>query len=189
MCCIFWKGWGESLKKDNIRDYATEAFRFYAACGRLTAAQLEQIVRDRIYEQSKREYRRSGLGMHTDATAYAVMQAEDAVREMQAEFEDILAVERTLKRLTYAQRRAVELVYFAEPKRELERNDISDRVHQAELAIPASERSIYGWLARARRIFAEERGLRLQRSGGFASDCTPSLRKGLKNTELLDSLQ
>lgn len=151
------------MKKDNIRDYATEAFRFYAVCGRLTAAQLEQIVRDRIYEQSKREYRRGGLGMHTDATAYAVMQAEDAVREMQAEFEDILAVERTLKRLTYAQRRAVELVYFAEPKREMERNDISDRVHQAELEIPASTDTIYRWLRSARMIFAEERGLRIRR--------------------------
>ena len=33
------------MRKDNIRDYATEAFRFYAACGRLTAAELEEKVR------------------------------------------------------------------------------------------------------------------------------------------------
>lgn len=148
------------MKKDNIRDYATEAFRFYAACGRLTAAQLEQKVREDIYKQSKREYFRSGSGMLGDATAYAVMRAEDAVREVQAELEDILAVEKTLQALNRMESQAVEIVYFADAERPLERNDISDRVHQAELTIPASERSIYGWLYKARKIFAEERGLR-----------------------------
>ncbi len=148
------------MKKDNIRDYATEAFRFYASCGKLSSAQLEQMVRDTIYEKSKREFCRSGMGMHSDATAYAVMKAEDAVREMQAEFEDIIAVEKTMQRLTHHQRKAVEIVYFTDPDKELEKNDISNRVHQAELEIPASERSIYGWLYKARKIFAEERGLR-----------------------------
>lgn len=82
------------------------------------------------------------------------------MRDMRAEFEDIIAVEKTLQRLTQPQRQAVELVYFINPEQPLERNDISERVHRAELEIPASERSIYGWLYRARKIFAEERGLR-----------------------------
>lgn len=148
------------MKKDNIRDYATEAFRFYAACGRLTAEQLKQRVYEDIYSRQKREYLRSGSGMLSDTTAYAVMAAEDAMRDMRAEFEDIIAVEKTLQRLTQPQRQAVELVYFINPEQPLERNDISERVHRAELEIPASERSIYGWLYRARKIFAEERGLR-----------------------------
>ncbi len=149
------------MKKDNIRDYATEAFRFYASCGKLTAAQLEQMVRNAIYEKSKKEFCRSGMGMHSDATAYAVMKAEDAVGEMQAEFEDIIAVEKTMQRLTYHQRKAVEIVYFTDPDKELEKNDISNRVHRAELEIPASEQSIYRWLRKARRMFAEERCLRI----------------------------
>lgn len=152
-------GGGDELKKDNIRDYATEAFRFYAACGRLTAEQLKQRVYEDIYSQQKREYLRGG-NMPSDATAYAVMAAEDAMRDMRAEFEDIIAVEKTLQRLTQPQRQAVELVYFINPEQPLERNDISERVHRAELEIPASERSVYRYLYRARKIFAEERGLR-----------------------------
>ncbi len=149
------------MKKDNIRDYATEAFRFYAACGKLTSAELEQMVRDRIYQQSKREFLRSGSGMPISPTEYAAMKAEDAVRDLQAELMDIIAVEKTLKRLNAQQRKAVEIVYFTDAEKDLEKNDISDRVHRAELHIPASERSIYGWLFKARKIFAEERGLRI----------------------------
>lgn len=55
----------------------------------------------------------------------------------------------------------MEIVYFADPKKELEKKDISDRVHKAELGIPTSERSIYSWLKMARGIFARERGLRV----------------------------
>ena len=95
---------GGSLKKDNIRDYATEAFRFYAACGKLTSAELEQMVRNRIYQQSKREFLRSGSGVPFSPTEYAAMKAEDAVRDLQAEMMDIIAVEKTLKRLNQRHR-------------------------------------------------------------------------------------
>lgn len=151
------------MKKDNIRDYATEAFRFYAICGRLTAEELKQRVKDDIYRQSRREFFRGGSGMPSDATAYAAIAAEDAVREMQAELEDILAVEKTMQRLDRPQRMAVEIVYFADAQRPLERNDISDRVHRAEMEIPASEKSVYRYLKKAREIFAEERGLRISK--------------------------
>ena len=149
------------MKKDNIRDYATEAFRFYAACGKLTSAELEQIVRDKIYQQSKREILRSGSGMSISPTEYAIMKAEDAVRDLQAEFMDIIAVEKTLHRLNKQQRKAVEIVYFTDAEKDLEKNDISNRVHKAELHIPASEQSVYRYLKKAREVFAEERGLRI----------------------------
>lgn len=154
---------GEKVKKDNIRDYATEAFRFYAACGRLTSEQLKKKVYDEIYTASKKEHYRSGSGMPSDVTAYAVMNAEDAIKSMQAEFEDIIAVEKTILRLNKHERRAVEIVYFTDPKKDLEKGDISDRVHRAELEIPASEKSIYRWLKTARMIFSKERGLRTTR--------------------------
>lgn len=149
------------MKKDSIRDYATEAFRFYAACGKLTSEQLKQKVYDEIYTASKKEFYHGGRGMPTDATAYAVMAAEGALHDMEAEFRDIVAVEKTLMQLRRQQKRAVEIVYFEEPNKPLEKGTISDRVHKAEQEIPASERSIYEWLARARRIFAKERGLRV----------------------------
>ena len=154
-------------KKDNIRDYATAAFRFYAACGKLTSAELEQMVRDRIYQQSKREFLRSGSGTPISPTEYAAMKAEDAVRDLQAELMDIIAVEKTLVRLNLQQRKAVEIVYFADPEKDLERNDISNRVHRAELSIPASEKSVYRYLKKAREIFAEERGLRIDGKKSF----------------------
>ncbi|MDD3393797.1 MAG: hypothetical protein PHG19_04035 [Anaerotignum sp.] len=148
------------MKKDNIRDYATEAFRYYAACGMKTSGELKQQVKERIYEQSKREIFRSGSGTHSDNTAYAVMKAEDEILNMQADILDIIAVEKTMRQLSKYQRQAVEIVYFVEADKELTRNDISQRVHKAELTIPAEERTIYRWLSRARKIFARERGLR-----------------------------
>lgn len=155
-------------KKDNIRDYATEAFRFYAACGRMTSAELEQMVRDRIYQQSKREILRSGCGgISISPTEYVAMKAEDAVRDLKAELMDIIAVEKTLIQLNPQQRKAVEIVYFTDAEKDLERNDISDRVHKAELHIPASEKSVYRYLKKAREIFAEERGLRIDGRKSF----------------------
>lgn len=152
---------GEKLKKDNIRDYATEAFRFYAACGKLTSEQLKEMVRNEIYTESKKEFYRSGSGMSADATAYALQKAEDVIHEMEAELRDILAVERTMKRLDKNQKKAVEIVYFIDPEKPLERGEITNRVHKAELEIPASEQSVYKWLRVARKIFSEERGLRI----------------------------
>ncbi|HBF65233.1 MAG TPA: hypothetical protein DDW34_05165 [Clostridium sp.] len=149
------------MKKDNIRDYATEAFRYYAACGRKTADECKDKVKEIIYEQSSREIVRSGSGTHSDSTAYRAMEGEDASCEMAAEFLDIIAVEKTLMQLTEHQRAAVEIVYFTDAKKELEKGDISTRVHRAEIEIPASGMSIYRWLKSARYIFAKERGLRI----------------------------
>lgn len=149
------------MKKDNIRDYATEAFRYYAANGRRTSTELMQEVKDMIYEQSHREIIRSGSGSYSDTTAYSVMKAEDEVFDLTAEFLDIMAVEKTLMQLDEYQRLAVEIVYFTDAKRELEKGDISKRVHKAGMAIPAGEKTIYRWLGKARKTFAKERGLRI----------------------------
>ena len=164
------------MKKDNIRDYATEAFRFYAACGQMTSEQIKQKIYDDIYMKSKREYLRKGSGTNTSAVEYAVMKAEDVIKEMESEIRDILAVEKTLKRLTPYERKAVEIVYFTDPEEDWGKGEISNRVHKAEWSIPASERSIYGWLARARRIFAEERGLRTTKKN-FGNVCSRRPRK------------
>lgn len=148
------------MRKDSIRDYATEAFRYYAACGRRTSGELMQEVKNMIYEQSSREVIRTGSGSYSDSTAYAVMKAEDRVADMTAEFLDIIAVEKTLMQLDEYQRRAIEIVYFTDANKALEKGDISKRVHKAGLTIPASERNVYNWLSKARRVFAKERGLR-----------------------------
>ena len=150
------------MKKDNIRDYATEAFRFYAACGKLTTEELKRKVYDMIYEQSRKELVRSGRGMHSDATAYAVIAAEEAIDSMKAEFEDIIAVEKTLHLLKKVEREAVEIVYFTDADKPLRKGDISDRVIRASMEIPADIRMVYRYLQRARDVFAKERGLRIE---------------------------
>lgn len=164
------------MNKDNFRDYATEAFRFYAACGRLTADEIMQRVREDIYTETAGEYLVSGSGSYSDAVAHAVMKAEDAIKEMGAEIADIVAVEKTMRRLNSSQKRAVEIVYFADPEGPLGKNEISDRVHKAEMEIHAVERTVYRWLATARKIFAEERGLRTTKRN-FSKDVSSATKK------------
>ena len=57
--------------------------------------------------------------------------------------------------------KSIELVYFVDADKDLQKNDISIRVSKASLNIPCGERSVYRALKKARCIFAEERGLRI----------------------------
>jgi hypothetical protein len=160
--------------KDHLRDYATEAFRFYARSGCPDYEDLKQQLYDAALEASKREIMHSGN--ISKPTEYAVINAERAVDERKGELLDILAVEQVMaltegspegilcrsgNPMNYYIRRAIEIVYFADADKPLQKGDISMRVHKAELEIPASERQIYYWLSKARRMFAEERGLRI----------------------------
>jgi hypothetical protein len=54
----------------------------------------------------------------------------------------------------------INIVYFKDADKDLEKGDIHTRVQNAAINIPAGERTIYGWLGKARRLFAEKRGLR-----------------------------
>ena len=84
------------------------------------------------------------------------------MQEYATELADLEAVETTLKICGPDVRRAVETVYFYKPYAELEWGQIKERVHYAEIHMPASERQVYRWLRVARIIFAEERGLRIK---------------------------
>lgn len=148
------------MKKDHIRDYATEAFRYYAFLGKPHKEDLEQ----KYYDEAKEEYTRQysevkGTGI-SKPTEQAVMYAEGRVREKQAELWDILAVEKTLMQLDCFERQAVEMVYFEHAHRAIKKGEISERVTKASLHIPADERTVYRYLKKARLIFAYERGLR-----------------------------
>ena len=68
------------MKKDYIRDYATEAFRFWASCGCPTYKQ----AADRIYERT--------LGENSSDPERALELAEMAVNEAQPELLDMWAV-------------------------------------------------------------------------------------------------
>jgi hypothetical protein len=149
------------MKKDHIRDYATEAFRYYAFLGKPHKEDLEQKYYDEAKEEFKREYHETkGTGIFKPTEAQ-VIYAESKVREKQAELWDILAVEKTMQQLAFYERAAVDIVYFQEPHRDIKKGDIRDRVVQASLHIPAGTATVYRYLRKARLIFAYERGLRV----------------------------
>jgi hypothetical protein len=159
--------------KNHIRDYATAAFQFYAKEGGAEKYK-KKIYKEVIQEQLKRE----GKGGISKPTEAMVMRAEKEVEDKLAEIRDLEAVEKTIAELsahtfmgettikeTSFDRvkiiKAIELVYFINAGKELEKGDIKDRVHKASLEIPASERQIYKWLSKARELFAEKRELRI----------------------------
>lgn len=95
------------------------------------------------------------------------MSAERQLENAVGELKDILAVIRTLEILQKRHDgsliiKCLQLVYFAEPKRELTPGDISGRVIQASLNIPVGERTVYRKLYIARKAFATERGLNIK---------------------------
>ncbi len=157
------------MKKDNIRDYATEAFRLYAALGRPSY----DDIKEKIYQYALREERKAEVkgGGISKPTEQSLINAQRAVDEFEATLLDVMAVENTLKLLSLRDNgmeiiKAVEIVYFTEPMREIRKGEISDRVHRAEMSIPASERTVYYYLEIARNVFAIERKIRI------AKDCS-----------------
>lgn len=144
------------MKKDHIRDYATEAFRFYAKTGG-SEKYIEHIIQDLQKQQG------NGVCSPTES---ALISKEKAIEARSAEFADLRAVDKVLSILDMSKqgkfiREAMEYVYFKDCDKEVEKGDISSRIHNAEINIPASERQIYYWLKKARMLFAEERGLRI----------------------------
>ena len=84
---------------------------------------------------------------------------------------DIIAVMRTLEKLAKRRDgdlilRCVELVYFIMPSRKLEKNEISERVIAASVALHTGEATVYRKLRIARHEFAFVRGLNVGEAGG-----------------------
>jgi hypothetical protein len=157
--------------KNHVRDYATEAFRFYAKIN-MSADAYKQKIYDEALFNYKKKMKGSGISFPTES---AIIAAENEVTQKLAEIKDMEAVEMTLDELRahsismnnfgridqIETIKAIKIVYFTDPNKELQKGDIQDRVHIAEISIPASERSIYYYLAKARELFALNRGLRI----------------------------
>ncbi len=147
------------MKKDNIRDYATEAFRFYARLGKPSYRILKAQYMTEAMEEYSRAHEKSGQpGRPTEA---ALMYAEKQVEKKEAELLDILAVEKVYYSAKRDVREIIELVYFESPDESLKKGEISERVHKASLWTYNSEREVYRILKAARTAFGIERKLRV----------------------------
>lgn len=116
------------MVKDNVRDYATAAFREYARLGCPTP---EAISRERDVALA--------ADLHAVSECLQILRVEE-----QAYIED-----------------AVREVYFSAPDVPLRKGDVGKRVAAFARAYPASEITVYRWLARARWLFARLRGIRI----------------------------
>ena len=148
------------MVKSNYRDYAVSAFRFFAEAGS-SRAYREMILAD-VAQTHADGPAAKGYGSPTEAQ---VMRGEMALDNARAELADLEAVERTLDRIdrlpdAVTARKVLRMVYMDRPGEPLEPGDVSDRIVRASLIVPTSERTVHRLLSKARRIFAEERGLR-----------------------------
>ncbi len=148
------------MLKTHYRDYATEAFRLHARLGS-AAAYKRRVLAEAL---SRRAEGGGSLGSPTEA---AVVRAEAALAETEGTIRDLEAVERAMERIGRMRGgtcilRAVREVYEAAPEDELGRGEIQRRVERLSMELPAGRSSIFRWLAIARRVFAEERGLRTE---------------------------
>ena len=148
------------MLKTHYRDYATEADRLHARLGSAAA------YKRRIYVEAQQRQAQGGSGVGSPTEA-AVLRGEAAVAQKESVWRDLEAVERAIERIASRRNgdcilRAVREVYQVHSETPLERGEIADRVIQLSMEMPASPRSIYGWLSLARDVFAEERGLRMK---------------------------
>lgn len=123
------------MKKDNYRDYVTEAFRYYALCGKPDSDQLRRLRT--VAPQNMR-------GALDDLEA--VSRVINRLR-VEPDGEDDL--------------RCLELVYFAQPQHYPSRGAITERAQAAAKKLFLSEASVYRHLHRIRLLMALERGLRV----------------------------
>lgn len=142
------------MQKENSRDYATEAFRYYASLG---CPRFEEF-REKIYLDAAKR----AVGKDPEAAA---MEADEAIKKSMPQLLDIFAVEKTIENLERSDKgyiiAAIEDVYFVQPNKPLKHGELTDRVRRSSFTSYTGERTVYGWLREARQMFAEIRGLRV----------------------------
>lgn len=126
------------MNKDNYRDYVTEAYRYYAMCGKPRSRELSQV--------------RSVLPSNSQG-AIADLEAVTRVLERLEYEEDPELMKRCL-----------DIVYFTDPRHYPGRGVLSARVNYAAMELSVSESTVYRVLRRLRLLLAIERGLRVEES-------------------------
>lgn len=154
------------MSRDYLRDYSTEAFRFYAREG-----SLEKYKQKLLKEIASSKDKGSGISKPTEAQ---MIKKEKILEDKKASIKDMQAVEDTISSFklsnpfTY---RTIEEVYFIRPNEDLYKGYIQDRVIAASINLNSDIRTIYSHLRKARLLFCINRGLRVEEYG----------KRGVKN--------
>lgn len=152
------------MQKDHLRDYATNAFRVYAAAGCPTYDQMRKCILDDIMRSSTEcSAVCKGPSRPTEAMIIA---ADERLDRAAGKLADIMAVIRTVEQLKQyrdgeAMLRCLKTVYFTHPFRFPEKGEISSRVRSAAEREHVDDRTVYRWLSEARKLFSVERGLNI----------------------------
>lgn len=148
-----------------VKNYAIEAFRFYASIGEPTREEYQEMVSDRL--KRCRRIRRKGI-----LTKQQLQELDAIERQIKAEQKDILAVISTFEIINERRKNrngscgdriilALRETYMnPEYVMSQSKGIISRNVIRLSVSKGFGERSVYRWLNTAINIFAEERGLR-----------------------------
>lgn len=141
------------MKKDNVRDYVTAAFRYWALLGCPS------------YDEAKGAIKKSALSKARGSKA-AKAYADAEINKKIGELEDVRACEEAFKALEASGRghvcQAVKEIYMVNPNRPIHKNELSGRVVRFSMDHYYSERQVYYFLHEACLEFAYKRGLRIE---------------------------
>ena len=144
------------MKRDRIkylRDYATEAFRYWAGVGCPTYAEAV----DRIQSRAERRSESAGREVAAAFVRAEICKAEAALLDIKACDEAFSELKLHGKECVCS---AVREVYMAFPHKRLAKGELSGRVVRFAMENYYSERQVYYFLTEACEVFAEKRGLR-----------------------------
>ena len=134
------------MGKDRSKDYATAAFREFAFYGKPKVYELQE----KLYSIELKKTKSPELAAQIIAEKMPLLLDIDAVNLVLKELKDQPNI-----------LRALDEVYFVYPSIPLKRNDIVFRIRFFAVNEGVSERAVYLWLRKARRLFAQKRGLQI----------------------------
>ena len=126
------------MNKDNYRDYVTEAYRYYAMCGKPDQMEVRQV--------------KNVLPPHCRGGLADLEAVNRVIERLRYEPDGDMML------------RCMEIVYFTDPKHMASRGEMSSRVGRAAMELNTSESTVYRSMRRLRLLMAIERGLRVEES-------------------------
>ena len=149
------------MKKEHYRDYAVEAFRFYAREGG------SEAYKTRLLSEIPQNHEHSiRVGRISKPVETLAARWEKVLKENEGAIMDLKAVENTLKQLSKHKLGedllfALKETYFQFPGMPIGKGALISRVRYVATKRFVTERAVFTWLQTIREMFAVARGLRI----------------------------